>query len=203
MVKDELGSDAVILHTKRYKQGGFLGYKSKEVVEVTAAVDDTPRRPRVKLPPMPRMPQQPAAQEPEPAKPQKAAYPRNVLSQYKTAGTEEGVSLARAQRQEMDIPEAPDTEGFAPLEPEPILRASGAPQPTKPIKKRQPKIVMQPPQDSEKEEYEGLNLEEIESGLAEPIIVKSDTLMHVRRNRLHRDGRLSRREKPRKKNHAS
>ena len=26
MVKDELGRDAVILHTKRYKQGGFLGY---------------------------------------------------------------------------------------------------------------------------------------------------------------------------------
>ena len=36
MVKDELGRDAVILHTKRYKQGGFLGYKAKEVVEVTA-----------------------------------------------------------------------------------------------------------------------------------------------------------------------
>ena len=33
MVKDELGRDAVILHTKRYRQGGFLGYKSKEVVE--------------------------------------------------------------------------------------------------------------------------------------------------------------------------
>ena len=51
MVKDELGRDAVILHTKRYRQGGFLGYKSKEVVEVTAAIDDTPRRPHVKLPP--------------------------------------------------------------------------------------------------------------------------------------------------------
>ena len=64
MVKDELGRDAVILHTKRYKQGGFLGYKSKEVVEVTAAVDDTPRRPRVKLPAMPRTPRQPAARPP-------------------------------------------------------------------------------------------------------------------------------------------
>ena len=64
MVKDELGSDAVILHTKRYKQGGFLGYKSKEVVEVTAAVDDTPRRPRVKLPAMPRTPRRPRVKLP-------------------------------------------------------------------------------------------------------------------------------------------
>ena len=103
MVKDELGRDAVILHTKRYKQGGFLGYKSKEVVEVTAAVDDTPRRPRVKLPAMPRTPRQPTPREPEPPKPQKAAQPRNVLLQYTKAGTEEGVSLARAQSQEAEL----------------------------------------------------------------------------------------------------
>lgn len=46
MVKDELGSDAVILHTKRYREGGFLGLNSKEIVEVTAAVDDEPRTPK-------------------------------------------------------------------------------------------------------------------------------------------------------------
>ena len=39
-VKDELGRDAVILHTKKYREGGFLGYHSKEVVEVTAAIED-------------------------------------------------------------------------------------------------------------------------------------------------------------------
>lgn len=43
MVKDELGSDAVILNTKRYREGGFLGLNSKEIVEVTAAIDDEPR----------------------------------------------------------------------------------------------------------------------------------------------------------------
>ena len=90
MVKDELGSDAVILHTKRYKQGGFLGYKSKEVVEVTAAIDDTPQRPKVKLPPMRHT--RAATRPVGPAVP-----PRRVLAQYKTAGTEEGVSLARSQ----------------------------------------------------------------------------------------------------------
>lgn len=43
-VKSELGIDAVILHTKKYHKGGFLGYKGKEVVELTAAIDDVPRK---------------------------------------------------------------------------------------------------------------------------------------------------------------
>ena len=45
-VKAELGMDAVILHTKRYRKGGFLGYKSKEIVEVTAAIEDTAKKVR-------------------------------------------------------------------------------------------------------------------------------------------------------------
>ena len=44
-VKDELGTDAVILHTKRIKKGGILGYGSKEIFEVTAALDEVPRKP--------------------------------------------------------------------------------------------------------------------------------------------------------------
>lgn len=38
-VKGELGCDAVILHTRRYRKGGFLGFLSKEIVEVMAATD--------------------------------------------------------------------------------------------------------------------------------------------------------------------
>ncbi len=178
MVKDELGRDAVILHTKRYKQGGFFGYNSKEVVEVTAAVDDTPRRPRVKLPAMPSTPRQPAARQTEPTQPQtpKAAQPRNVLSQYKTAGTEEGVSLARAQSQEMGLSKASERESFTPLAPEPILRTPVASsQPQKPIKKRQLRISVQPHPELEAGEYDGLNVGEIQSGLAEPILPKAKT----------------------------
>lgn len=178
MVKDELGRDAVILHTKRYKQGGFFGYNSKEVVEVTAAVDDTPRRPRVKLPAMPSTPRQPAARQTEPTQPQtpKAAQPRNVLSQYKTAGTEEGVSLARAQNQELGISAAPEGKGFATLAPEPILRTPAtSSQPQKTIKKRQPRINVQSPSELEAGKFEGLNVEEIQSGLAEPILPQAKT----------------------------
>ena len=36
-VRREYGSDGVILHTRSFKQGGFLGLGSRTVVEVTAA----------------------------------------------------------------------------------------------------------------------------------------------------------------------
>lgn len=41
-VKAELGADAVILHTSKTKKGGILGFHSKEIVEVIAAVEDEP-----------------------------------------------------------------------------------------------------------------------------------------------------------------
>jgi len=40
-MKAELGDDAVILHSKKYKEGGLLGIGSKEVVEITAAVEES------------------------------------------------------------------------------------------------------------------------------------------------------------------
>lgn len=38
-VKKELGREAVILHTRRMKKGGFLGFFAKESFEIMAAVD--------------------------------------------------------------------------------------------------------------------------------------------------------------------
>lgn len=38
-VKNELGRDAVILHTRRYRKGGFLGFFGHEMVEVMAALE--------------------------------------------------------------------------------------------------------------------------------------------------------------------
>ncbi|MFV9509841.1 flagellar biosynthesis protein FlhF [Tepidibacillus sp. LV47] len=46
-IKMELGQDAMILHTKKIKVGGFLGFFGKEKVEVIAAVDQTPSRSQV------------------------------------------------------------------------------------------------------------------------------------------------------------
>ena len=82
--KAELGADAVILHTKKYRKGGFLGYKSKEIVEVTAAVEDTPAV---------RSAAKPVQAQPRPAAPAAdPIVPKTVLAQYKTAGTEEGIA---------------------------------------------------------------------------------------------------------------
>ena len=47
-VKADLGADAVILHTKKYREGGIFGFNAKEVVEVTAAIEDTPEPPKKK-----------------------------------------------------------------------------------------------------------------------------------------------------------
>lgn len=46
-VKIEMGQDAVILHTRRFKEGGFLGFFAKEFVEVTAATDNDYPVPKV------------------------------------------------------------------------------------------------------------------------------------------------------------
>lgn len=40
-VKSEMGKDAVILHTRYFKEGGILGMFRKKYVEVTAAVDNS------------------------------------------------------------------------------------------------------------------------------------------------------------------
>ncbi|MBP2642438.1 MAG: flhF [Firmicutes bacterium] len=52
-VKSELGRDAVILHTRRFRKGGVFGLFGKEMVEVMAAVDTTAPNP---VPPPKRAP---------------------------------------------------------------------------------------------------------------------------------------------------
>ncbi len=88
-VKSELGRDAVILHTKKYREGGFLGYHSKDVVEVTAAIEDAPERGQKRAP---------KAVEEAPPKPRTGerplpVFPANILNQYKTNGTQAGVDM--------------------------------------------------------------------------------------------------------------
>lgn len=53
LVKAELGPDAMIISTKKEKQGGILGFFSKQVVKVTAAID-----PHTPPPPPPRPPRE-------------------------------------------------------------------------------------------------------------------------------------------------
>ena len=81
-MKAELGDDAVILHTKKYKEGGLLGLGSKEMVEITAAIEDEKPAPK---------------KEPEIPQRTTPIMPPSVLSQYKTNGTAEGVAMAERE----------------------------------------------------------------------------------------------------------
>ncbi|MDN5293812.1 MAG: flagellar biosynthesis protein FlhF [Eubacteriales bacterium] len=48
-IKKDLGSDAVIIHTRKFRQGGFFGLFGRTMVEVTAAVEDHPFQVRREL----------------------------------------------------------------------------------------------------------------------------------------------------------
>lgn len=113
-VKSELGVDAVILHTNKIKKGGILGFHAKEIVEVIAAVEDEPvvkeQKPAMDTGAASEAVLQAAAAarasrnsapEPEPqpiqTQPTGNFTPRNMVSQYQTAGTIEAISHAMAQ----------------------------------------------------------------------------------------------------------
>lgn len=113
-VKSELGVDAVILHTNKIKKGGILGFHAKEIVEVIAAIEDEPvvkeQKPAMDTGAASEAVLQAAAAarasrnsapEPEPqpiqTQPTGNFTPRNMVSQYQTAGTIEAISHAMAQ----------------------------------------------------------------------------------------------------------
>lgn len=109
-VKSELGVDAVILHTNKIKKGGILGFHSKEIVEVIAAVEDEPaQKPKEQRSAMDtgaaseavlqaaaaaRASRNQAAESPQPAG---NFTPRNMVNQYQKAGTLEAISQAMIQ----------------------------------------------------------------------------------------------------------
>ncbi|MGE5421915.1 MAG: hypothetical protein ACM3QW_01505, partial [Ignavibacteriales bacterium] len=41
--KNEMGRDAIILHSRKFKQGGFLGLFARQMFEITVAVDEDAR----------------------------------------------------------------------------------------------------------------------------------------------------------------
>lgn len=102
-VKEELGVDAVILHTKKYRKGGFFGYKSKEVVEVTAAIEDEDQKPKRR----------------EPLKQLNPILPRTVLSQYKNTGENPTVDFqakGNAMEPEADSSPVKNDLSFSPMQ---------------------------------------------------------------------------------------
>lgn len=111
-VKDELGDDAVILHTKKIKKGGILGYGAKEIFEVTAALDEVTRRPPKKrperLPTLAELQAEAAGGETKP----KSAVP---LPQGHAAALPQAAPAALAQQVSVPVPTGPPAAPMPPL----------------------------------------------------------------------------------------
>ena len=117
-VKDELGDDAVILHTKKIKKGGILGYGAKEIFEVTAALDEVTRRPPKKraerLPTLAELQAEEAGGGQKP----KSSVP---LPQGHAAALTQAAPVAPAQQAPVPVPEG------SPVAPVPPLMQSAQP----------------------------------------------------------------------------
>ena len=118
-VKAELGADAVILHTNKIKKGGILGFHSKEIIEVIAAVEDEAVVPAKRE----NASREVAAMDTRAASeavlqaaaaarasknteeaveplPTESFTPRNMVNQYQVAGTMEAINQAMAKDEE-------------------------------------------------------------------------------------------------------
>ncbi len=116
-IKRDLGSDAVILHTKTYKAGGLLGLGARKVFEITATTPDAvaPRQPR-------RTPLRPAVETTGPSAGE--ALLRRAYASSIAPGADLG-PRARAVRDEVRlaagvaVAPAPPAEPFEPAAPPP------------------------------------------------------------------------------------
>ena len=97
-MKAELGDDAVILHSKKYKEGGLLGIGSREVVEITAAVEEAS---------LPKKNETIRLKHPTVA-------PNSLLTRYKTDGTPQ--AIAEAEQSVEKLTEKPSEEKIQPQE---------------------------------------------------------------------------------------
>ncbi len=111
MIRNELGSDAVILNTKEIRTGGFLGMFRKKRVEVIAAVDEASRRPSAR-PPQPVRQSRPsawdAAAQPKEAEAAKTPVPSQAVRQIyaKSRGDTPEKPPAATAIAEPDMPNA-------------------------------------------------------------------------------------------------
>lgn len=105
-VKRDLGSDAVILHTRSFKAGGVLGVGTRSIVEITASADAEPRpvRPKQQQP----RPSVRAAPNPEPKpEPPSVARAASVKDEFVPVRDWAGAGVkARAAIEPMPTPRA-------------------------------------------------------------------------------------------------
>lgn len=116
-VKSELGVDAVILHTTKTRKGGLLGFGGKEIVEVTAAIEDEqapPKQDKTKsiekkagrkenVSAATASRYVVSAEHVEEDKPSGQVFvPKTAVNQYQTAGTQQSVDDAKIKAEQYD-----------------------------------------------------------------------------------------------------
>ena len=125
-MKAELGDEAVILHSKKYKEGGLLGIGSREVVEITAAVEENAL--------------------PKKDEPMNLQHP-TVVTRYKTDGTEQAIRNA-----ELEIGNENPVEEPKPAEEttQPVEEPKPAEETTQPVEELKPEEETTQPEEQSK-----------------------------------------------------
>lgn len=92
-VKNSLGRDAIILHTRRFKKGGVAGFFGHEMIEVMAAVDQISMPPKGVKKPLKPVTEQPIEEVPPPLPKAPETDALNVLAsrEGKEAGAADGL----------------------------------------------------------------------------------------------------------------
>ena len=117
--KEALGDDVVILHTKKTKDGGIFGYGSKDVYEVTVAIDEeTP----AKISGEDNV--APAHSGNGLSDMMTVQPPKTVLSMYKMSGTQAGLERAENMASEKKEDTNNINNAFIPIQKEDILHKS-------------------------------------------------------------------------------
>ena len=96
-IKRELGSDAVILQTREFREGGLLGFFGKNKVEITAAIEENP----VAAPPAAQPVKQPKS-VPVVNKPDVSAAPRPLGTPAESAEMSEDLKSMRQLLEKMN-----------------------------------------------------------------------------------------------------
>ncbi|HYH03413.1 MAG TPA: hypothetical protein VEC37_09950, partial [Bacillota bacterium] len=106
-VKADLGRNAIILHTKQFKEGGFFGFFAQRRFEVIAAIDENPTPVIVKTDSAPVLkPQDPVSIHPD----NLPAPPPPLMAKTPAVAMAEPKPVSLIQSEERAILQIPKTE---------------------------------------------------------------------------------------------
>ena len=186
-MKAELGPNAVILHSKKYKESGLFGFRNREIVEITAAVEDTAPavKPAKKIPaPVPKPAPPAVVEEPAPVEIESQSD-AEILQEEKPA------PIPPKPKVEQVTAAPPPKENFAQavesligteLTPGQIAQIKAmmleqfSPQPTPPVEEKKPELPPPPSESVTAESPEQTKIRRLEDEIAQMRALLSEVL---------------------------